>query len=63
MEFVGLLATLAPPKEEKITIWLVVFGVVMGLTVCVGVYLVVTGVINRKKYVSKEGTHSNELYT
>ncbi|KAI7795118.1 angiotensin-converting enzyme 2 [Triplophysa rosa] len=53
MEFVGLMATLAPPKEEKITIWLVVFGVVMGLTVCVGVYLVVTGAINRKKKAKK----------
>ncbi|XP_051531994.1 angiotensin-converting enzyme 2-like [Myxocyprinus asiaticus] len=49
LEFVGLLATLAPPKEEKVTVWLVVFGIVMGLTVCVGIYLIVTGVFNRKK--------------
>ncbi|XP_051528777.1 angiotensin-converting enzyme 2-like isoform X2 [Myxocyprinus asiaticus] len=49
LEFVGLQSTLAPPKEEKVTVWLVVFGVVIGLTVCVGIYLVVTGVFNRKK--------------
>lgn len=49
LEFVGLQATLAPPKEEKITVWLVVFGVVMGVTVCGGIYLITTGILNRKK--------------
>ncbi len=49
LEFVGLQATLAPPKEEKITVWLVVFGVVIGVTVFGGIYLVTTGILNRKK--------------
>uniref|UniRef100_A0A672M8L1 Angiotensin-converting enzyme n=1 Tax=Sinocyclocheilus grahami TaxID=75366 RepID=A0A672M8L1_SINGR len=49
LEFVGLQATLAPPKEEKITVWLVVFGVVMGVTVFGGIYLITTGILNRKK--------------
>ncbi|XP_056324387.1 angiotensin-converting enzyme 2 isoform X1 [Danio aesculapii] len=53
LEFVGLMATLAPPKEEKITIWLVVFGVVMGVTVLAGIYLVTTGILNRKKKAKK----------
>ncbi|TRY62286.1 hypothetical protein DNTS_025838 [Danionella cerebrum] len=53
LEFVGLVATLAPPKEEKITIWLVVFGVVMGITVCAGIFLVTTGIISRKKKAKK----------
>lgn len=49
LEFVGLQATLAPPKEEKITVWLVVFGVVIGVTVLGGIYLITTGILNRKK--------------
>ncbi len=49
LEFVGLQATLAPPKEEKITVWLVVFGVVMGVTLFGGIYLITTGILNRKK--------------
>ncbi|XDV51495.1 hypothetical protein PO909_020360 [Leuciscus waleckii] len=53
LEFVGLQTTLAPPKEEKITVWLVVFGVVMGVTVCGGIYLITTGILNRKKKAKK----------
>uniref|UniRef100_A0A8B9H7K5 Angiotensin-converting enzyme n=1 Tax=Astyanax mexicanus TaxID=7994 RepID=A0A8B9H7K5_ASTMX len=43
LEFEGLVATLAPPPEQPVTIWLVVFGVVMAVVVCAGVYLVVMG--------------------
>uniref|UniRef100_A0A671P0S0 Angiotensin-converting enzyme n=1 Tax=Sinocyclocheilus anshuiensis TaxID=1608454 RepID=A0A671P0S0_9TELE len=53
LEFVGLQATLAPPKEEKFTVWLVVFGVVMGVTVFGGIYLITTGILNRKKKAKK----------
>uniref|UniRef100_A0A8B9J7X6 Angiotensin-converting enzyme n=1 Tax=Astyanax mexicanus TaxID=7994 RepID=A0A8B9J7X6_ASTMX len=49
LEFEGLVATLAPPPEQPVTIWLVVFGVVMAVVVCAGVYLVVMGVITRKR--------------
>ncbi|XP_072527329.1 angiotensin-converting enzyme 2 [Salminus brasiliensis] len=49
LEFEGMLATLAPPAEQPVTIWLVVFGVVMAVVVCAGIYLVVMGVVNRKR--------------
>lgn len=49
LEFEGLRATLAPPTEPKFEVWLVVFGVVMALVVCIGVYLVVMGTVNRKR--------------
>ncbi|KAL1265889.1 hypothetical protein QQF64_003916 [Cirrhinus molitorella] len=56
LEFVGLRATLAPPKEEKFTVWLVVFGVVMGVTTFGGIYLITTGILNRKKKAKKAET-------
>ncbi|KAM6977897.1 angiotensin-converting enzyme 2 [Aplochiton taeniatus] len=49
LEFEGLLATLAPPVEQPVTVWLVVFGVVMGLVVLMGAYLIVSGFRERKK--------------
>uniref|UniRef100_A0A3P8ZXN9 Angiotensin-converting enzyme n=1 Tax=Esox lucius TaxID=8010 RepID=A0A3P8ZXN9_ESOLU len=49
LEFEGLLATLAPPVEQPVTVWLVVFGVVMGLVVCMGSYLVISGLRDRKR--------------
>uniref|UniRef100_A0A4W5PH88 Angiotensin-converting enzyme n=1 Tax=Hucho hucho TaxID=62062 RepID=A0A4W5PH88_9TELE len=48
LEFEGLLATLAPPVEQPVTVWLVVFGVVMGLVVCMGCYLIISGFRDRK---------------
>ncbi|KAK5874195.1 hypothetical protein PBY51_019166 [Eleginops maclovinus] len=58
LEFVGILATLAPPVEQPVEVWLVVFGVVMGVVVLAGVYLVISGVMERKKKSVK--THSVE---
>ncbi|KAI4875043.1 hypothetical protein NFI96_001343 [Prochilodus magdalenae] len=52
-EFEGLRATFAPPAEQPVTVWLVVFGVVMGLVVCVGVYLVISGIVSRKRAAKK----------
>lgn len=49
LEFIGIPATLAPPVEQPVEVWLVVFGVVMGLVVVMGVYLVVSGIRERKK--------------
>ncbi|XP_062303001.1 angiotensin-converting enzyme 2 [Osmerus eperlanus] len=49
LEFEGLPATLAPPVEQPVTVWLVVFGVVMGLVVTMGTYLIVSGFLYRKK--------------
>lgn len=49
LEFVGVPVTLAPPVEQPVEVWLVVFGAVMGLVVVMGVYLVVSGVRERRK--------------
>ncbi|XP_036397289.1 angiotensin-converting enzyme 2 [Megalops cyprinoides] len=49
LEFEGLLATLSPPVEPPVTVWLVVFGVIMGVVVCLGAYLIFTGVNERKR--------------
>ncbi|XP_062412547.1 angiotensin-converting enzyme 2-like [Sardina pilchardus] len=49
LEFVGLLATLAPPVEPAVEVWLIVFGVVIGFVVLVGVFLIVSGFRNRRK--------------
>ncbi|XP_010790455.1 angiotensin-converting enzyme 2 [Notothenia coriiceps] len=59
LEFVGILATLAPPVEQPVTVWLVVFGVVMGVVVLAGVYLVVSGVMERKKKSTKTDSAEN----
>ncbi|XP_041660894.1 angiotensin-converting enzyme 2 [Cheilinus undulatus] len=49
LEFVGIPPTLAPPVEQPVEVWLVVFGVVMGIVVLAGVYLIISGVKERKK--------------
>uniref|UniRef100_A0A3Q0R8E8 Angiotensin-converting enzyme n=1 Tax=Amphilophus citrinellus TaxID=61819 RepID=A0A3Q0R8E8_AMPCI len=49
LEFAGILPTLASPTEQPVVVWLVVFGVVMGIVVLAGVYLVVAGVKERRK--------------
>lgn len=49
LEFEGILPTLAPPVQQPVAVWLVVFGVVMGIVVLAGVYLVISGIRDRKK--------------
>ncbi|KAM7405919.1 hypothetical protein PAMP_000332 [Pampus punctatissimus] len=49
LEFVGIPATLSPPTEQPVEVWLVVFGVLMGIVVLTGVYLIISGVRERKK--------------
>lgn len=49
LEYEGLLATFAPLTEPPFQVWLVAFGVVMALVVCAGMYLVITGALNRKR--------------
>ncbi|XP_059926721.1 angiotensin-converting enzyme 2 isoform X2 [Gadus macrocephalus] len=48
LEFQGIPATLAPPVEQPVTVWLVVYGVVMGIVVLVGAYLIISGIRARK---------------
>ncbi|XP_008290762.1 angiotensin-converting enzyme 2 [Stegastes partitus] len=72
LEFEGILPTLAPPVEQPVEVWLVVFGIVMGLVVLLGVYLVVSGIRERKRkpkevaaenpYSEDTDGHSNKAY-
>uniref|UniRef100_A0A8C6YB45 Angiotensin-converting enzyme n=1 Tax=Naja naja TaxID=35670 RepID=A0A8C6YB45_NAJNA len=48
LEFVGLIPTLAPPYEPPITVWLVAFGVVIGLVTIGIITLVIIGQRDRK---------------
>ncbi|XP_030642567.1 angiotensin-converting enzyme 2-like [Chanos chanos] len=54
LEFEGLQATLSPPSDPAVDTWLIVFGVVMGVVVCLGIFLVVSGFLNRHKKSKKE---------
>ncbi|XP_047437247.1 angiotensin-converting enzyme 2 [Mugil cephalus] len=54
LEFEGILPTLSPPVQQPVEVWLVVFGVVMGIVVLGGVYLIVSGVRERKKKAKAE---------
>nr|XP_006122891.1 angiotensin-converting enzyme 2 [Pelodiscus sinensis] len=58
LEFEGLLPTLASPYEPPVTVWLILFGVVMGVIVVGVIVLIVTGQRDRRKRM-KAGT--NEL--
>ncbi|XP_068174496.1 angiotensin-converting enzyme 2 [Antennarius striatus] len=49
LEFEDIIPTLAPPVQQPVQVWLVVFGVVMGIVLLAGVYLIVSGVRDRKK--------------
>ncbi|XP_069381883.1 angiotensin-converting enzyme 2 isoform X2 [Paralichthys olivaceus] len=53
LEFEGILATLAPPVEQPVEVWLVVFGVVMGAVVLLGTYLIISGVRQRRRKSTK----------
>ncbi|XP_020493627.2 angiotensin-converting enzyme 2 [Labrus bergylta] len=58
LEFAGIPPTLATPVEQPVEVWLVVFGVVMGIVVLAGVYLVVSGVRERKKKPEKSSVEN-----
>lgn len=62
LEFVGVPPTLAPPTEQAVEVWLVVFGVVMGIVVLTGIYLVFTGIRDRRKK-AKEAAVENPYDT
>ncbi|XP_060924594.1 angiotensin-converting enzyme 2 [Limanda limanda] len=56
--FAGIPATLAPPVEQPVEVWLVVFGVVMGAVVLLGTYLIVSGARERKRKSAKPATEN-----
>ncbi|XP_010136813.1 PREDICTED: angiotensin-converting enzyme 2 [Buceros rhinoceros silvestris] len=49
LEFVGILPTLATPYEPPVTVWLIVFGVIISLIVIGVIVLIITGQRDRKK--------------
>ncbi|NXL50610.1 ACE2 enzyme, partial [Podilymbus podiceps] len=49
LEFEGILPTLATPYESPVTIWLIIFGVVISLVVIGTIVLIITGLKDRKK--------------
>ncbi|XP_009478920.2 angiotensin-converting enzyme 2 [Pelecanus crispus] len=49
LEFVGISPTLATPYEPPVTIWLIIFGVVISLIVIGVIVLIITGQRDRKK--------------
>ncbi|KAM4799332.1 angiotensin-converting enzyme 2 isoform X2 [Urocitellus parryii] len=49
LEFLGIQPTLGPPYQPPVTIWLIVFGVVMGLIVVGIVILIFTGIRDRRR--------------
>ncbi|KFP57867.1 Angiotensin-converting enzyme 2 [Cathartes aura] len=53
LEFVGILPTLATPYEPPVTIWLIIFGVVISLVVIGVIVLIITGQRDRKKRARK----------
>ncbi|NXT52633.1 ACE2 enzyme, partial [Pluvianellus socialis] len=49
LEFLGIPPTLATPYEPPVTVWLIVFGVVIGLVVVGIIVLIVTGQRDRRR--------------
>ncbi|XP_068818348.1 angiotensin-converting enzyme 2 isoform X3 [Capricornis sumatraensis] len=49
LEFLGIQPTLGPPYEPPVTIWLIIFGVVMGVVVIGIVVLIFTGIRDQRK--------------
>lgn len=49
LEFDGIPATLSPPVEQPVEVWLIVFGVVMGVVVLMGLFLIISGIRDRRK--------------
>ncbi|XP_042536455.1 angiotensin-converting enzyme 2 [Dipodomys spectabilis] len=49
LEFLGINPTLGPPYQPPVTVWLIAFGVVMGLVVIGLVFLIVVGIRERRK--------------
>uniref|UniRef100_G1NPB7 Collectrin-like domain-containing protein n=1 Tax=Meleagris gallopavo TaxID=9103 RepID=G1NPB7_MELGA len=60
LEFEGIVPTLATPYEPPVTIWLILFGVVMSLIVIGVIVLIITGQRDRRKK-NKESTERENL--
>ncbi|XP_061608621.1 angiotensin-converting enzyme 2 [Phyllopteryx taeniolatus] len=70
LEFEGIPATLSPPVEQPVEVWLVVFGVIMGVVVLMGLFLIISGIRERRKKSKNMGVenpyepdgHTNRAY-
>ncbi|XP_008937519.1 PREDICTED: angiotensin-converting enzyme 2 [Merops nubicus] len=58
LEFVGILPTLATPYAPPVTIWLIIFGVVISLIVIGVIVLIITGQRDRKKRARESRTEA-----
>ncbi|XP_062430391.1 angiotensin-converting enzyme 2 [Rhea pennata] len=58
LEFVGILPTLATPYEPPVTIWLIIFGVVISLVVIGVIVLIITGQRNRRKRAREKASEA-----
>uniref|UniRef100_A0A4W3HYL6 Angiotensin-converting enzyme n=1 Tax=Callorhinchus milii TaxID=7868 RepID=A0A4W3HYL6_CALMI len=55
LEFVGIPPTLAPQSKSSVTVWLILFGVVMGMVCIALALLIITGQRAKKHKVEEEG--------
>lgn len=60
LEFLGIPPTLAPPFVPAVEPWLIVFGVVMGIVGAGIVFLLVSGVVQRKCKKNKKAADEDE---
>ncbi|XP_078088406.1 collectrin [Mustelus asterias] len=62
LEFLGIEPTLAPASEPSVTVWLIVFGVIMGLIVVGLTAIIITGYRDKlkKARASEEDGEENE---
>ncbi|XP_071604840.1 angiotensin-converting enzyme 2 isoform X1 [Heliangelus exortis] len=61
LEFVGILPTLAKPHEPPVTIWLIMFGVVISLIVIGVTILIIKGQRDRKKRARSKESNGGEV--
>ncbi|XP_063056336.1 angiotensin-converting enzyme 2-like [Engraulis encrasicolus] len=60
LDFEGLMATLAPPAEPTVEVWLIVFGSIMGIVVVLGGYLIGSGIRTRRRRSQEQDTESSD---
>ncbi|XP_025976569.2 angiotensin-converting enzyme 2 [Dromaius novaehollandiae] len=63
LEFVGILPTLATPYEPPVTVWLIIFGVVISLVVIGVVVLIITGQRDRRKRQREKASEARSKFS
>ncbi|XP_055500737.1 collectrin [Leucoraja erinacea] len=65
LEFIGIEPTLAPAWEQPVTVWLIIFGIIMGLIVFGLIMIIVTGhreKMRKAKAAEKEEENEEENF-